>query len=96
MGKGRKQFNRFLASVLSLALVFTGMSFQWMPVMAAEVTEFGAEEDQAENLQKEEPGTEAAEEEISPVGAENDDLILYYDFVSQNGQRKRPREIRAY
>lgn len=86
MGKGRKQFNRFLASVLSLALVFTGMSFQWMPVMAAEVTEFGAEEDQAENLQKEEPGTEAAEEEISSVGAENDDLILYYDFVSQNDQ----------
>lgn len=70
MGKGRKQFNRVLVYVLSIALALTGISFQWMPVMADEVT--GTED--------------ASERATSPVQPSRDGLIVYYDFVSQNDQ----------
>ena len=74
MGKKKRLINRILSVVLSLALVFTGVSFQGMAVQAEEAAP------DAEGLDVPQAEEADAPEAREPKAQAEDGLILHYDF----------------
>ena len=74
MGKKKRLINRILSVVLSLALVFTGVSFQGMAVQAEEAAL------DAEGLDVPQAEEADAPEAREPKAQAEDGLILHYDF----------------